>query len=83
MNPKCLQKSSSFFKWVKTSAKNGAHFLDHFWIVELTHIVFELELLIPIKYLVAPNILKLGEGLWFKSDNAHKSLQNFIKCFSI
>ena len=54
-------------------------FLGHLWIFELTHIVFELELLIPIKYLVAPNILKLGVGLWFKSDSAHKSVQNFIK----
>ena len=53
------------------------------WAFELSQYLFELELLMPIKYLVAPNILKLGEGLWFKSDNAHKSLQNFIKCFSI
>ena len=54
-------------------------FLGHSWIFELTLNVFELELLIPIKYLVAPNILKLGEGLWFKSDSGHKSFQDLIK----
>ena len=66
------------WKEVKTLTTCHAHFSKAFKVFELNHIVFELELLIPIKYLVAPNILKLGEGLWFKSDSAQKSLQNFI-----
>ena len=78
-----LKNVHYLWKKVKTFTTGHAHYSKAFMVFELNHIVFEVELLIPIKYLVAPNILKLGEGPWFKSDSAHKSLQNFIKCFSI
>ena len=51
------------WKKVKTFTRGHAHFSKAFMVFELNHIVFELELLIPIKYLVAPNILKLTEGI--------------------
>ena len=51
-------------KKVKTFTRGHAHFSKAFMVFELTHIVFELELLIPIKYLVAPNILKHFVELW-------------------
>ena len=39
-------------------------FLGHFWIFELTHIVFELGHLNPINILNALIILKLVAGYW-------------------
>ena len=39
-------------------------FIGHFWIIELTHIVFELGHLNLINILNAQIILKLVEGYW-------------------
>ena len=49
---------------VKTSAKNDGHILGHLWILELNHIVFELEHLMPINILNASILLKTIGGCW-------------------
>ena len=54
-------------------------FLGHFWIFELTHIVFELGHLNPINILNALIILKLVEGCWKYSQKCPQFLSGFYK----
>ena len=52
-------------------------FLDHFWIFELTHIVFELGPLNAIFNFDAPKMLEIDKGHWNNSESAHEYFQDF------
>ena len=54
-------------------------FLGHFWIFELTHIVFELGHLNPINILNALIILKLVEGCWKYFQKCPQLFSTFYK----
>ena len=54
-------------------------FLGHFWIFELTHIVFELEHLMPINILNASILLKTIGGCWKYFQKCPQFLSGFYK----
>ena len=54
-------------------------FLGHFWIFELTHIVFELGHLNLINILNALIILKLVEGCWKYFQKCPQFLSGFLQ----
>lgn len=79
-----LKKCSWFMEnKIKDSTRDDAYFSRTFLVFELTHKVFELGLLNTIKYFMAPNNLKLCEGLWNISFSAHNKFQIFPKWFGL
>jgi hypothetical protein len=67
-----FRKVHHFWKRCKPLLKMMHTFLEHFWIFELTHNVFEFGHLIVIIILNAQIILKLNVGHWNNSTSVHK-----------
>ena len=55
-----LKNVHHFWKMLETVTRDDAHFSMTIWIFELINMVFELGLIIHIKYLLAPIILQIG-----------------------